>query len=238
MKTNWLLLLSTTMLLSLSFSSCDKDDDHKKPEGTVSLNMLNEDNGKTLLGESDIYIDKANNFSTSSCLLASLGKKAGIGSMSAPQLSALSSKAAVEPGTGYQAFRVAALRDFPSGKSALHINADYYNVYVTSPIKQEEVVVGANVSFTLMQVPTYDLPEFDTSVGNIDAYDEDFVIELPTSDFECEPLFASEDFYKLNYEKKGNKIIVRLVSFNQSDVFGFYIRVKGTYTYIYGTVRF
>lgn len=42
--------------------SCSKDETPGDPEGTVLLNMYNEQNGKTLLSDSDIYINDAGNF--------------------------------------------------------------------------------------------------------------------------------------------------------------------------------
>ena len=45
-------------LCSIGFVSCGDDDDNKDPEGSVMLNMMNEGNGKTLLGASDVYIKK------------------------------------------------------------------------------------------------------------------------------------------------------------------------------------
>jgi hypothetical protein len=50
--------------VSTFFVACSNDDDNTPddPAGTVTLNMLNENNGMTELGNSDVYINKANNF--------------------------------------------------------------------------------------------------------------------------------------------------------------------------------
>lgn len=60
-------------LCSIGFVSCGDDDDNKDPEGSVTLNMMNEGNGKTLLGQSDVYINNSNNFKTSTCYIAGRG---------------------------------------------------------------------------------------------------------------------------------------------------------------------
>ncbi|MDL2243590.1 DUF5036 family protein [Bacteroidales bacterium OttesenSCG-928-J19] len=242
MKIYKLFLSCAISILALSFVSCDNDDDNNSadPAGTVTLNMLDEENGKIMLGNSDVYIDKAYNFSGYSCLVTSLGSKNGLGSLSSPILKGFGSKSAVEPGCAYQIFNEASLRKFPSGNYALNIQSDYYNVFVTSQILDEETIVGAQVKYILMNVPSQDLPSFDSFIGTIYSTDYntyELEVTLPSSDFECEPNFASSNYYTIEYEKKDNKLIVRLVKFNRSDVFGFYIRIKDSYTYIYGKVQ-
>ena len=44
------------LLCTVNFISCSNDDDDKEPEGSVALNMMNEENGKTLLGVSDCLL--------------------------------------------------------------------------------------------------------------------------------------------------------------------------------------
>ena len=50
----------------MCFVNCSDDDTPDDPADTITLNMLNEHNGKTYLGESKTYINEANNFVTSS----------------------------------------------------------------------------------------------------------------------------------------------------------------------------
>ena len=54
-------------LFALIICSCNNDDDLEMPADAITLNMMNEGNGKTVLGESDLYINAANNFYTSRC---------------------------------------------------------------------------------------------------------------------------------------------------------------------------
>lgn len=232
--------LTVITLFAVSCSNNDDNDDNTDPSGTIALNLYNESNGKTMLGNSDVYIDKANNFYGPSCLIANLGKKKGLGSMSDPVLDGVSIRVAVEQGSGYNVFKNAATYEFPSGTLALNITADYYNVYVASQIKQNDVVVGANVKFVLMDVPKYGLPEYNKLIGTLDHLDGnemELSIDLPSSDFEYETAFGSSDYYTLEHEKVGNKIVVRLIDYRLDDIFGFYIRIKNSYTYVYGYVR-
>lgn len=238
MKTNYFFLLSLLFFFTPIFTSCNDEDDITEPAGAININMMNEDFGKTELGNSDVYIDNAYNFYGPSCSITSLGKKKGLDN-SNPLFNGLATKVAVEPGNAYQFFRDAAVREFPSGKLALHIKADYYNVYVLSHIIQDDVIVGANVKFALEKAPRYDLPEYDSNIGHILSTDfntHKLTITLPSSDFEVEPAFASSKYYTLDYQKEDNKIIVKLINYKESDVFGFYIRIKESYTYVYGKI--
>ena len=57
-----LLLPLLLAAFAVGVSSCSDDKIPGDPEGTVTLNMMDESNGKTMLDDSGIYIDKAQNF--------------------------------------------------------------------------------------------------------------------------------------------------------------------------------
>lgn len=241
MKISKLFLFSTVLAFATSFVACSSDDDDtpNDPIGTVTLNMMNEDNGQTELGNSDVYITNSNNFYSSSCMLSSLSKRNGLGSISEMLLLGGTNTAAVEPGNAYQVFSRDAVREFPSGKLALSIGANYYNVYVVSQIKQEDAVIGAIVKFALMDVPTNDLPKLNSNIGtlnHLNANEQEITIELPTSDFEYEANFNNL-FNVYEHEKNGNKLIIKLIEYYMPMDFSFYIRIKDSYTYVYGSVK-
>lgn len=240
MRTSKLFLFGVILISAISFVSCDNDNDYPDdPVGTVSLNMMNEDNGKTELGNSDIYIDKAGNFHSPTCTLSSIGKKNGLGSVSGILLQGGTNKAAVEVGNAYQIFNSVAIRKFPSGKLALHVDADYYNAYVVSQIKKNNTVTGANVKFVRMDVPDQGLPKYNSFIGTLYPLSggREITVELPTSDFECEHNFNNL-YSKIAHEKDGNKLVVKLIKYEGfSHEFGFYIRIKDSYTYVYGDLK-
>ncbi len=231
-------IVSIVLLLASSLLSCNNDNDLTEPTGAVTINLMNEFNGKTLLGNSDVHIERGSNFYGRNCMLAALGSQKGLTNKK-PLLDGLAPRIAVEPGNGFQVFLQSSVRMFPSGKLALNITGDYYNVYVLKNIEQNDSVVGATVKFALMKVPDYGLPAYDTEVGAINHYDlenRDLTIDLPSSDFEVEPAFANSDYYTLEYKKEGKKLIVSLIYFHKPKVFGFYIRINETYTYVYGYI--
>jgi hypothetical protein len=243
MKINKLFLCCAISLSALTFASCDKETYQGDPAGTLTLNMMNEDNGKTLLGNSDVYIERADNFYSRSCLISPVGRKNGLGSFPAPRLDGVSDRVAVEPGCGYQVFKGAAVREFPSGTLALNISADYYNVYVASPITKNDEVTGASVKYVLVDVPANGLPVYNENIGHLNPYDDpgyrnEITITLPTADFEYETAFASPSYYTIEHEKSGKTITLRLTELNHADVFGLYIRIGGSYTYVYGSAEY
>lgn len=91
-------------LCTMCFVNCSDDDTPDDPADTITLNMLNEHNGKTYLGESNVYINEANNFITSKNFISDVGNGAGVGANILPSLTNLTHEVAVTPGHIYQIF--------------------------------------------------------------------------------------------------------------------------------------
>lgn len=165
----------------LSAFSCSDDDSTPEINNATTLNMLDADNGSTRLGNSDIFINAANNFQTNQCLIAEIGSSKGLGKVIPPQVGeGLVSQAAVIPGHLYQAFREEAVMHFPSGKSALALAGDYYQFYVDSEIMKEERKIGAVVRFGLINPEAGGLPAYDSTIGTAHSgYEEEIVYEFP-----------------------------------------------------------
>ena len=158
MKKNFLFQLLLAAFLLPAFS-CSDDDSAPEINNATTLNMLDVENGATRLGNSDIYINAANNFQTNECLIAEIGPSKGIGKVIPPQVgNGLVYQAAVTPGHLYQAFKEEAVKQFPSGKFALALAGDYYQFYVGSEIMKEEKRVGAVIQFALINPEADGLP--------------------------------------------------------------------------------
>jgi len=171
-------------LCTFIFISCSDDDDVRDPSGTITLNMLNEDNGKTFLGTSGTYINNSNNFKTTSNFIIDAGSRAGVGVKIEPQINNLAQEVAVSTGHLYQIFDKATLREFASGKQAIQIEAGYYNVYVVSPIVNNSVTAGAVIKYVLVYPETKGLPENGKIIGNLNYAGEKVEFTLP-QDAEC-----------------------------------------------------
>lgn len=178
MRKNLLLQTLCVVILFIGFS-CSDDDEVKEPAETITLNMLNEDNGKTTLGESDLYINNANNFAASVCLISHLGKAGGIGTEAPLQLNNLTHEISVTPGHIYQVFDPSSLRVFPSNTRAIQIGASYYRLYVASPISTENIVTGAIVKYIEVYPEASDLPEYNYNIGEVDYAGASVSMKLP-----------------------------------------------------------
>lgn len=169
------------MSLTLTFiTGCDKNDDiPEDPANTVTLNMLNEQNGKTLLGTSDVYINKSNNFRASSDFISDAGNASGVGVKIDPQINNLVREAAVVPGHIYQIFNKFTLLDFPSGNQAVPVGEGYYQVYVVSPITSDNVSTGAMVKYFLAYPDKKDLPDWKQDFGRLYYAGETIEMAVP-----------------------------------------------------------
>lgn len=233
MKKNFLFQLLLAAFLLPAFS-CSDDDSAPEINNATTLNMLDVENGATRLGNSDIYINAANNFQTNECLIAEIGPSKGIGKVIPPQVgNGLVYQAAVTPGHLYQAFKEEAVKQFPSGKFALALAGDYYQFYVGSEIMKEEKRVGAVIQFALINPEADGLPAYDSTIGTVvSGYEDEIVREFP-KDTEFSYDSDLEDLFQITTE--GGILKVTLLP-SWSDIRGnyaIYARHNEVYTKIY-----
>lgn len=231
MKSKRKLDLLGILLMSLTFSvftSCDKDD-AEDPVDAVTLNMLNEQNGKTLLGTSDVYINKSNNFRASSNFISAAGSASGVGVKIEPQMGNLVREAAVIQGHVYQVFDRETICEFPSGARALQVGAGYYQVYVVAPITSDDILTGAMVKYMLTYPNRKGLPEWEHDLGRLGYVGETVEMALPKG-AECffEEHSSSGNAEAFHVSTTGGKLVITLNKMPNPD-YGPY----GTYrTYI------
>ena len=200
MKKNFLFQLLLAAFLLPAFS-CSDDDSAPEINNATTLNMLDVENGATRLGNSDIYINAANNFQTNECLIAEIGPSKGIGKVIPPQVgNGLVYQAAVTPGHLYQAFKEEAVKQFPSGKFALALAGDYYQFYVGSEIMKEEKRVGAVIQFALINPEADGLPAYDSTIGTVvNGSKNEIVYEFPKgTEFQYDN--SLEDIFNISTE--------------------------------------
>ena len=198
--------------LSIFWGSCSKDDDTANdPIDTVTLNMLNEQNGKTLLGESNVYINKANNFFTPIDFISDTGKASGVGVKMEPQMKNLTQEVAVTPGNMYQIFCYNSIRNFPSGNYAAQIKDSYYQVYVVSPIVSNNLTTGAIVKYATASPNGKELSQINPYIGTLKHIGETIEYTLPQGT-ECDfrDLYPGlESFFQSSIT--GNEIRISLL---------------------------
>ena len=137
MRTEKLFGILTLFLCVFCISSCSDDNEELNPfpDGTSSLRMMNDNNGKVTLGNSDVYITNAGNFKSASFPIFDMGKKQGISDIGLPDFINMAPEVAVLPKHGYVFCSPYDVQTFDSRKKAIRENADVYRVYVDSWIE-------------------------------------------------------------------------------------------------------
>lgn len=242
MKISSLLGALLLLLCSANLTGCDKDDDKTNlfPEGTASLRMMNEDNGKTLLGNSDVYITKEGNFRSGQFPIFDMGKKGGIGDISMPNFINMAPEVAVQPKHGYVICDADDVYTFSaSQQKAIAENAQVYRIYVDSWIKDGENNIGANVHFLLGRPADNYLPAWNSVAGTAYLWDKDYEnhipvnIKLPSSDpKDIDVEFTDQDAENyLSYSLSKNVLSIQLNGLdNEGGEYRVRIRCKHIYT--------
>lgn len=228
----------------MTAASCSKDEVPGDPEGTAMLNMYNEQNGKTILDDSDIYINDAGNFiSPSSCQLFMLGERSGLGAVNASALKNPAPEVAAMKGYGYVAVRGVVARVFPSHNVALPLDPDlgvnYLKFYVADNIEDaERGTLGVVVKFVLGTPRNYWLPEWGSTPYKLDfsskGLGDEISVSLPGDNFEVE-LDGNDE---LTCEKRGRNLVFKLLDWpsHGSTIFYSYytlrLRVGESYTQV------
>lgn len=179
-KNNLVILILTAFTLGTILYSCSNDEWEGDPAGTITLNMMNADNGKTTLGNTNTYINTANNFYSANDFIAEIGKTYGVGEKTTPYISNLAHEVAVTPGYSYQIFESSALREFPSGKLAVNKGSEYYQVYVSSYINDiNDQPKGAVVKYITSYPNNTSLPESDQLIGTFNNIEDQLSVKIP-----------------------------------------------------------
>ena len=226
------LLFQLLFVANVFFATSCSDDDSVELEDVTTLNMLNEDNGKTYLGNSDIYITDENNFSGSSCLLVELGGANGIGKVVPPRVGdGLVRKAAVLPGCLYQAFNRNSILEFPSGKPAIALEASYYQFYVESEIVKDIANTGTavNVGAVVKYAPVYPdpqgLPEYGSVIGEVSNSGDVVEMDFPK---DVEFLYSTSNGFEITTD--GGKLTVPYYYWTDSKEYSIYVRRGSIFT--------
>ena len=162
------ILFAAFALCVVAFGACSKDDGGKgDPAGSALLNMMNESNGRTLLGSSDVYVDDAGNFVCSSSVIAYAGRVGGLNGVTM-RFDNLVRKAAVDVGGGYLVYDGDSLHEFASGRVALAAGTTFYRMRVESEI------MGENASTGKQEMTGVKVVYYADRAGNADILPEPF----------------------------------------------------------------
>lgn len=228
---------------TFSLSSCNKDNEaiNLFPEGTSKLCMMNEEKGKTILANSDVYITKEKNFKSERFPIFDRGEKKGIGDIDMPDFINMAPEVAIQLKHGYVICDNKDVITFAgSQKKAISEKALVYRVFVDSWIEDKESITGANVFF-LLGKPVEDgvVPAWNSNIGTVSwnyekGSSESLKITFPNSnsdDIEVVPLFNNDESrQKLLYSISGKTLTLQLEDPWGEKEYRLRIRCKRVYT--------
>ncbi len=180
----------------LFISACSSNDEPKIPANTITLNMMNDTEGQTTIGGSDVYINSANNFTTNTCGIVNLGSNGNFNQN--PNLSQIAQEVAVIPGDYYQIVLASDIKNI-AGQRAYPLNTNFYSVYVDSWIyDKDKEISGAKIEYAECFPETKKLPDWD-SVINIELHSgwndqNEYATYSFAPDVEIDPYFEIYDF--------------------------------------------
>lgn len=134
------------------FTACGDDENEPPqttivvPDGAPSLNMMNENNGKSIVANTDVYLDQNNNFISPNDYLIYCTKNFGM--FNPPfSLEQIFSQVTVFPNNVYHLYPKTNIYVSTNGRRAIAVGTKYINVYIDSWIKKGKEIVGAKVHF-------------------------------------------------------------------------------------------
>ena len=151
------------ILFLLCLVSCSSDDTDEFQDA-VTLNVMNEVNGKTFIGNSDVFLNKNNNFQSESWYIAPAGT---LDKETQPDLVSLIREAAAEPNHLYCLYNPGSFITFPSGEKAIYLGSEYYKLVVESNISSNDLIQGVKVKYKRMIVSDNRLPAKNTMIGSM-----------------------------------------------------------------------
>ena len=224
-------------LFAIFAVSCSSDYEPKTPINSISLNMMTGDR-ETTIGGSDVFINASNNFSSSYCGIADLGRKGSFNQ--SPNLSQIAQEVAVTPGNFYQIMLAQDIQTV-AGARAYPINANYYNVYVDSWIyDKNKDIAGAKISFAECYPEIKQLPKWDDKI--VVKVENDAYYSIVSYEFThgCVIDEAVEAYYTnghndltdmLDFEINGNQMVLKYPDIGDTNPYvKLLVRYENVYT--------
>lgn len=236
-------------IIALWLTACNKDDPNSLPYDVATVNMFSESYGRTLLGNTDIYISQANNFiSPEKYYLVDYGQVLDLGHIeeNTSQFTTVTNQAAVLPNEGYLAIERSQLRTFTSGYSAMSHATNYLRIWVKNWIKDPFVpggYKGAVVLFASFKPQKYDLPDWGSVMGTMSQSTgtNQLQFTLVPKNAEVEMDEADHERFTLDVTQTKSGTVVRVlinpsIQGSVAGKYPLYARVGSTFTKVYFNV--
>ena len=204
MKNN-IVLFALSLFITLFATSCSEDE--SSLASYTSLNMLDKNHGKTLLGETGVYINGSMNFRSDNWQIVDLGTSVSLPSGQIPNLDNLSNETSVLPNHRYVLCKSENVLSFPSHKNAYEIGCKYYQFVVSSFLEKETCKVGAVVEYTSSLSDEKELPQKDTNIGDLFGLDDQLSFDALGAEEYC--FFGKSEDFSISLSKGHLKVALR-----------------------------
>lgn len=228
MKNN-IVLFALSLFITLFATSCSEDE--SSLASYTSLNMLDENHGKTLLGEIGVYINGSMNFRSDNWQIVDLGTSVSLPSGQIPNLDNLSNEISVLPNHRYVSCKSENVLTFPSHKNAYEIGCKYYQFVVSSFLEKETSKVGAVVEYTSSLSDEKELPQKDTNIGNLFGLDEQLSFDALGAEEYC--FFEKSEDFAISLSNGHLKVALRKSPnelYGPYGTYSIYLRKGNVYT--------
>ena len=202
---NDIVLFALSLFITLFATSCSEDE--SSLASYTSLNMLDENHGKTLLGEMGVYINGSMNFRSDNWQIVDLGTSVSLPSGQIPNLDNLSNEISVLPNHRYVSCKSENVLTFPSHKNAYEIGCKYYQFVVSSFLEKETSKVGAVVEYTSSLSDEKELPQKDTNIGDLFGLDDQLSFDALGAEEYC--FFGKSEDFSISLSKGHLKVALR-----------------------------
>ena len=208
-------------------SSGPTEEPAETPQG-MQFDMYDENHGRTLFGEA-LYLDAEHRFAGADRYsLVDAGPTTGVDAIGALRLDGFTDRIAAQPRHGYFICKDISLQEFPSGKWALSVAAEYIRAYIPERLYKDQTPVGVRIYYTLHKPEEHGLPQWKQRYKVSLAGERSLVIDLQGIQGSRE--FAARKSQTLEFIEEAGQGTVQIIDPNaaRGNSYPFYIR-SGTY---------
>lgn len=194
------------------------------------FDLYDENHGRTLFGGA-LYLDAEHNLvGANRYSIVDAGQATGTDVLGTLQLNGLTDRIAAEPRHGYFICKDISLMEFPSGKWALSIAAEYIRAFIPERLYKDQNPVGIRMYYTLHKPEGHGLPQWQEKYRVMLAGERSLIIDLREMQGPHE--FAARKSETLDFHEESGQVTVRVTDPNatRGNSYPFYIRSGAYYT--------
>ncbi len=226
------LLMATVAMLAVALSSCNDEDPFSLPYDMTTQNMMDEDNGKTMMSTTDAYIDRNMNITSNDYFICDYGPVLDLGHVEEadPDILTLTNQAYIQPDEGYLLFKRTDAHRFPSGCVGIASNSTYYRLWVDEWITNDNgKKTGARVCYAQYATRTFGFPEWNSTLATLRCGESNVLAVIPQKDCEIDVDSVSRDAIELKVAGTTRKSTTVSINAKKAGTHTVYVRYKNSF---------